>query len=114
MVHLKPITLENPDKREEFAKKLAELTPGFSGADIANCCNEAALIAARRQAENVTFKDFEAAIDRITTGIEKKSKVLSPLEKKKTAYHEAGHVVASHFLPFADPILKVILCTQQN
>lgn len=107
MVHLKPITLENPDARAEIAKKLAELTPGFSGADIANCCNEAALIAARRQAENVTLKDFEAAIDRVTAGIERKSKVLAPLEKKKTAYHEAGHVVASHFLPFADPILKV-------
>ncbi|KAJ3412367.1 Serine/threonine-protein kinase [Chytridiales sp. JEL 0842] len=104
-VHLKPIkTTEN---RERLAKKLAALTPGFAGADIANVCNEAALFAARRNADNVIESDFEAAIERVIAGLEKKSKVLSPEEKKTVAYHEAGHAVAGWFLRHAHPLLKV-------
>jgi AFG3 family protein len=104
-VHLKPIkTKEDIDK---ISKKLAALTPGFSGADVANVCNEAALIAARHQGETVVEADFEAAIERVIAGLEKKSKVLSPSEKKIVAHHEAGHAVAGWFLEHAHPLLKV-------
>lgn len=105
-VHLGPIKLENKIT-DEFAGKLAALTPGFSGADIANCCNEAALIAARNDAEFVTIKHFEAAIERVIVGLEQKSRVLSPEEKKTVAYHEAGHAICGWYLKFADPLLKV-------
>jgi AFG3 family protein len=80
----------------------------FVGADIANVCNEAALIAARDAHEEVTSKDFEKAIERVVAGMEKKSQVLQPDEKKTVAYHEAGHAIAGWFLEFADPLLKVI------
>ncbi|KAJ3401821.1 AAA ATPase afg3 [Chytriomyces hyalinus] len=104
-VHLKPIkTSENVDN---LAKKLSALTPGFAGADIHNVCNEAALIAARMGAETVTEKHFEMAIERVIGGLEKKTKVLSPVEKKTVAYHEAGHAVAGWFLEHANPLLKV-------
>ncbi|KAF9174728.1 AAA ATPase afg3 [Mortierella sp. AD011] len=104
-VHLRPIkTTEDIPK---LAQKLAALTPGFSGADIHNVCNEAALIAARHNQETVVEADFEAAIERVIVGLEKKSKVLSPEEKKTVAYHEAGHAVAGWYLEHADPLLKV-------
>jgi AFG3 family protein len=90
-----------------MSKKLAALTPGFSGADVANVCNEAALIAARRQADTVVEADFEAAIERVIAGLEKKSKVLTPSEKKIVAHHEAGHAVVGWFLEHAHPLLKV-------
>eukprot|EP01091_Cochliopodium_minus_P004879 TRINITY_DN1477_c0_g1_i1.p1 TRINITY_DN1477_c0_g1~~TRINITY_DN1477_c0_g1_i1.p1 ORF type:complete len:615 (-),score=229.79 TRINITY_DN1477_c0_g1_i1:35-1879(-) len=108
-VHLKPLILENttPGHLEEIAKKLAVLTPGFSGADISNVCNEAALIAARGDSLNVTFSHFEQAIERVIGGIEKRSKVLSIEEKTKVAYHEAGHAVVGWFCKHADPLLKV-------
>jgi len=86
---------------------MAALTPGFSGADIANSCNEAALIAARRKGTDVTLKDLESALDRVMGGLEKKNKVMSAKEKKTVAFHEAGHVVAGWFLEHADPVLKV-------
>ncbi len=86
---------------------LASQTPGFSGADIANICNESALIAARRGREAVVMKDFYDATDRIIAGLEKKSKILSGKEKKTVAYHEAGHATISWFLPNADKLLKV-------
>ncbi len=105
-VHLKPLKLEHPIN-DEFAGKLAALTPGFSGADIANCCNEAALIAARHDADCVTIKHFEAAIERVIVGLEQKSRVLSPEEKKTVAYHEAGHAICGWYLQHADPLLKV-------
>lgn len=105
-VHLKPIKLDTKDT-DELAQKLAALTPGFAGADIHNVCNEAALIAARNMEETVKEKDFEAAIERVIAGIEKKSRVLAPEEKKTVAYHEAGHAVAGWFLENADPLLKV-------
>lgn len=113
LVHLGPIKLatEAGQTIEEAANKiargLAALTPGFSGADIANVCNEAALIAARDGDKNVVKAHFERAIDRVIGGMEKKSKVLAPEEKKTVAYHEAGHAVVGWFLEHADPLLKV-------
>jgi AFG3 family protein len=108
MVHLKPLRLhEKLHDVQDLAHKLAVLTPGFSGADIANVCNEAALRAARRMAEFVESVDFDTAIERVIVGLEKKSRVLSPEEKKTVAYHEAGHAIAGWFLEHADPILKV-------
>ncbi|KAK6331090.1 AAA ATPase afg3 [Orbilia brochopaga] len=105
LVHLKRIvTLENLD---ELAGKLSALTPGFSGADIANCVNEAALIAARKIADSVALTHFEQAIERVIGGLEKKSLVLSPDEKKTVAYHEAGHAVCGWYMQHADPLLKV-------
>ncbi|KAG0069587.1 AAA ATPase afg3 [Linnemannia elongata] len=104
-VHLRPIKTE--EDLAKLGQKLAALTPGFSGADIHNVCNEAALIAARHNKETVVEADFEAAIERVIVGLEKKSKVLSPEEKKTVAYHEAGHAVAGWYLEHADPLLKV-------
>lgn len=92
----------------EFLKgRLAALTPGFSGADIANCVNEAALIAARYNAESVSMAHFEQAIERVIGGLEKKSLVLKPQEKKTVAYHEAGHAICGWYFEYADPLLKV-------
>ncbi|XP_070497577.1 mitochondrial inner membrane m-AAA protease component AFG3L2 [Chironomus tepperi] len=91
----------------ELSRKMAALTPGFSGADIANVCNEAALIAARDLNTSIILKHFEQAIERVIAGMEKKTNVLSPDEKKTVAYHEAGHAVCGWFLEYADPLLKV-------
>lgn len=102
-VHLKPIKLS----KDVDVKKLAAQTPGFAGAEIANVCNEAALIAARRDKEAVDMQDFQDAIDRVIGGLEKKTKIISPEEKKIVAYHEAGHAVAGWFLEHADPLVKV-------
>ena len=104
-VHLKPLKT-NLDKIS-LAKKLAALTPGFTGADIANVCNEAALIAARDLNESIVMKHFEQAIERVVAGMEKKTNVLQPEEKRTVAYHEAGHAIAGWFLEHADPLLKV-------
>jgi len=104
-VHLGELKTEL-DKME-LAKKMAALTPGFTGADIANVCNEAALIAARDLSENIVLKHFEAAIERVVAGMEKKTNVLGKEEKKTVAYHEAGHAVCGWFLEHADPLLKV-------
>jgi AFG3 family protein len=102
-VHLKPVKLaEGVD-----AKKLSAQTPGFAGAEIANVCNEAALIAARRNKEAVDMQDFQDAIDRVIGGLEKKNKIISPEEKRIVAYHEAGHAIAGWFLEHADPLVKV-------
>ncbi len=102
-VHLKPLVLADTVD----TNFLASQTPGFSGADIANICNEAALIAARRRKEKVDEKDFSEAMDRIVAGLEKKSKIISPEEKKIIAYHEAGHAVVSWLLKHVDPLMKV-------
>lgn len=107
MVHLKPLTIEKDLSRELIAEKLALLTPGFSGADIANVCNEAALHCARREGDAIGERDFETAIERVIVGLERKSRVLGKDEKKTVAYHEAGHAVCGWFLEFADPLLKV-------
>ncbi|KAI3380472.1 hypothetical protein SNEBB_008891 [Seison nebaliae] len=111
-VHLTPLRMnlisdEKIDEKKEWAKKLSALTPGFSGADVANVCNEAALIAARQLSDFVEWKHFEMAIERVIAGLEKKTQVLQPEEKKKVAYHEAGHAVAGWNLKYADPLLKV-------
>jgi cell division protease FtsH len=102
-VHLRPLVLDNTID----IPFLAAQTPGFSGADIANICNEAALIAARKKADAVGKMDFLDAIDRIVAGLEKKSKIISPEEKKIIAYHEAGHALVSTLLKHVDPIVKV-------
>jgi AFG3 family protein len=102
-VHLKPIKLApDVDPRE-----LAAQTPGFAGAEIANVCNEAALIAARHDKESVEMIDFQDAMDRVIGGLEKKNKLISPEEKEIVAYHEAGHAVAGWYLEHADPLVKV-------
>ncbi|KAH0617832.1 hypothetical protein JD844_016458 [Phrynosoma platyrhinos] len=106
-VHLRPLKLDASLNRDNLARKLASLTPGFSGADIANVCNEAALIAARHLSDSINQKHFEQAIERVIGGLEKKTQVLQPEEKKTVAYHEAGHAVAGWFLEHADPLLKV-------
>ncbi|XP_067928332.1 mitochondrial inner membrane m-AAA protease component AFG3L2-like isoform X2 [Watersipora subatra] len=90
-----------------LARKLAAATPGFSGADIANICNEAALIAARDNQTSINDSNFEQAVERVVAGLEKKTQVLGPEEKKTVAYHEAGHAVAGWYLEHADPLLKV-------
>src|SRR5690606_19967624 len=102
-VHLAPLKLAG----EVDAKKLSAQTPGFAGAEIANVCNEAALIAARRSKEAVDMHDFQDAIDRVIGGLEKRNKIISPEEKRIVAYHEAGHAIAGWFLEHADPLVKV-------
>ncbi len=104
-VHLKPIK----KSKDLNIKKLAEQTPGFAGADIANICNEAALIAARKGKEEVEMQDFNDAIDRVIGGLEKKNKIILPEEKKVIAYHEAGHAVSGWFLEHAHPLVKVTI-----
>ena len=104
-VHLRKLKLD-PDLDRDF---LAKQTPGFSGADIANVCNEAALIAARHNKKYVTKEDFLAAVDRIIGGLEKKNKVISPAEKRTIAFHEAGHATVSWLLKGASPLVKVTI-----
>uniref|UniRef100_A0A8C6MLN9 AFG3-like AAA ATPase 1 n=1 Tax=Nothobranchius furzeri TaxID=105023 RepID=A0A8C6MLN9_NOTFU len=106
-VHLQPIKLDPSLDKDALARKMAAATPGFTGADIANVCNEAALIAARYLSPAVSHTHFEQAIDRVIGGLEKKTQVLQPTEKKTVAYHEAGHAVAGWFLQHVDPLLKV-------
>lgn len=105
LVHLKKIVTSVD--MDYLTGRLSALTPGFSGADIANCCNEAALIAARANAPSVAMTHFEQAIERVIGGLEKKSLVLNPEEKKTVAYHEAGHAICGWFFEHADPLLKV-------
>jgi AFG3 family protein len=104
-VHLKPIKIS----QTLDIHKLAEQTPGFAGADIANVCNEAALIAARKGKDAVDMSDFQDAVDRVIGGLEKKNKLILPEEKEIIAYHEAGHAVCGWFLEHAYPLLKVTI-----
>ncbi|KPP70536.1 AFG3-like protein 1-like, partial [Scleropages formosus] len=106
-VHLHPLKVDTSLDKDGLARKLAALTPGFTGADIANVCNEAALIAARHLNPFINTKHFEQAIERVIGGLEKKTQILQPAEKKTVAYHEAGHAVVGWFLEHADPLLKV-------
>jgi len=110
-VHLKGITLEG--EIDDIAGRLAGLTPGFAGADIANICNEAAIVAARRKAEAVAVDDFEKATDRIIGGLES-NKIMSKEERSIVAHHEAGHAVAGWFLEHADPLLKVTIIPRSS
>lgn len=102
-VHLGPIKTS----KEVESRTLAAQTPGFAGAEIANVCNEAALIAARKDKKSVEPIDFQDAVDRVIGGLEKKTKIISPEEKKIVAYHEAGHAIAGWYLEHADPLVKV-------
>lgn len=104
-VHLKPIKIS----QKLDIHKLAEQTPGFAGADIANVCNEAALIAARKGKDAVDMSDFQDAVDRVIGGLEKKNKIISPEEKEIIAYHEAGHAICGWYLEHAYPLLKVTI-----
>jgi cell division protease FtsH len=118
------ILIDKPDRRERLEifkvhtrdlilgkdvdlEVLAGQTPGFAGAEIANVCNEAALLAARRGKEAVEMEDFEQAIDRVIAGLEKKNKIISPEEREIVAYHEAGHAIVGWFLQYTDPVVKV-------
>ena len=109
-VHIKGLKVA-PDFNLDF---MAKHTPGFSGADIANVCNEAALTAARKGKAEIETQDFLDAVDRIIGGIEKKSSIITPFERKSIAYHEAGHAVTSWLLPHADPLFKVTLIPRGN
>ncbi len=102
-VHMLPVK----GGKDVDPEKLAAQTPGFAGAEIANVCNEAALIAARKNKKAVEMQDFQDAIDRVIGGLEKKNKIISPEEKKIIAYHEAGHAICGWFLEHADPLVKV-------
>ncbi len=104
-VHLKAIKISDEVKPQI----LAEMTPGFAGADIANICNEAALVAARREKTAVDLEDFNYALDRVIGGLEKKNKLISPEEKEIIAFHEAGHAVCGWFLEHASPLVKVTI-----
>ena len=104
-VHLKTIKTNDTVNPEV----LAEMTPGFAGAEIANICNEAALIAARRNQDSIGLDDFNYALDKVIGGLEKKNKLISPDEKKIIAYHEAGHAICGWFLEHAMPLVKVTI-----
>ena len=106
MLHLAPLTLNLEIPITQYAKRLAALTPGFSGADLANICNEAAILAARKNKDSVDKSDFETASERIIGGLES-SRKLDPKDRQVVAYHESGHAAAAWFLEGADPILKV-------
>ena len=107
-VHLKKIKVNKDKTRDEYAAKMSALTPGFSGADIANVCNEGAIIAARNNKKSVAMKQFEDATERVIGGIEKKT-VMTAEERKTVAYHEAGHAVAGWFLENSNPLLKITI-----
>ncbi|CAD8109614.1 unnamed protein product [Paramecium primaurelia] len=108
MVHLTPLKLDPSKTMEEYAKRLATLTPGFSGAEIANLCNEAAIMAARANKIYVDSNDFEMASERVMAGLEKK-RIISEEERKTVAYHESGHAVVSWFLQGGHPLLKLTI-----
>jgi AFG3 family protein len=107
-VHLKKIKLNDKLPKEDYARKMSALTPGFSGADLKNICNEAAIIAARKSLTTVSIKEFEEATERVIAGIEKKLP-LSDNERRTVAFHEAGHAVAGWFLKYSSPLLKVTI-----
>jgi len=100
--------------REEVAQRLASLTPGFAGAQIANICNEAAILAARRGLEAIDMDCFEGAVDRVIGGLEKKNSVMTPEELRTVAYHEAGHAIVGWYLEHCDPLLKVTIIPRMS
>lgn len=110
--HLSPITLEKTP--EFYAPRLAPLTPGFSGADIANVCNEAALHAAKNKETQVTAQDLEYAVERVVGGTEKRTHAMSPGERKTVAYHEAGHALVGWLLKHTDALLKITIVPRTN
>ena len=108
LVHLTPLKLDPSKSNEEYARRLATLTPGFSGADIANLCNEAAILAARKNKRYIETIDFEMSSERVLAGLEKK-RIISKHERQVVAVHESGHAVVSWFLEGGNPLLKVML-----
>ena len=111
-VHMKKVKAKGD--LSVYAQRLAALTPGFVGADIANICNEAAIVAARKSKSFVDMNDFEAAIDRVIGGLERRNALMTPDEKRTVAFHEAGHAIAGWFLEHADPLLKVTIVPRGN
>ena len=107
-MHLDKIKVNPEHTKEEYARKLSALTPGFSGADIMNICNEGAIIAARRDSKAVTVRDFEMATERVIAGIERKLPQ-SKEERRTVAYHEAGHAVAGWFSKHSAPLIKLTI-----
>jgi AFG3 family protein len=108
-VHLKPVSISKDLPEDDVAQRMAALTPGFAGADIANVCNEAAIFAARRNAESVEMVDFERATERVIGGLPKQNSLMSSEEKRTVALHECGHAIAGWFLEHTDPLLKVTI-----
>ena len=108
-VYLHKVRLSDEFPLDVVANKLAALTPGFAGADIANCVNEAALIAAREDADSIRFEHFERAVERVSFGLENHNKVISPAERRVIAYHEAGHAICGWYLKDSDPLVKVTI-----
>merc|ERR1719253_712228 len=113
-VHLKPISIVEGLDRSSVAERMAALTPGFAGADIANICNEAAIFAARRDSAGVDMQDFERATERVMGGLPKDNSMMSETERRTIALHESGHAVAGWFLKNADPLLKVSIQPRSN
>jgi len=114
LVHLKPIQLIEGQDVEAVAQRMAALTPGFAGADIANICNEAAIFAARRNAVGVEMVDFERATERIIGGLPKENSLMSQTERKTVALHESGNALAGWFPKHSDPLLKVSIMPRSN
>ena len=108
MVHLKPLKLDPSKTIEEYAKRLSTLTPGFSGADIHNLCNEAAILAARKNKNHIETIDFEMTSERVLAGLEKK-RIVSEIDRKIVAVHESGHAIVSWFLEGGSPLLKLTI-----
>ena len=108
MVHLKPLKLDPSKTIEEYAKRLSTLTPGFSGADIHNLCNESAILAARKNKNHIETIDFEMASERVLAGLEKK-RIVSEIDRKIVAVHESGHAIVSWFLEGGSPLLKLTI-----
>jgi len=114
MVHLRPVKLDAALQMMSVAQRMATLTPGFAGADIANVCNEAAIVAARRQAKAVEMEDFERATERVMAGLPKETNLMGEAQRRTVALHESGHAVAGWFLKYADPLLKVSIVPRSS
>merc|ERR1740121_1074483 len=113
-VHLKPVTLDENLDLESVSKRMAALTPGFAGSDIANICNEAAIFAARRDVAAVEMEDFERATERVMGGLPKTNSLMSKKDRRTVALHESGHAVVGWFLEHADPLLKVSIVPRSS
>merc|ERR1711904_626471 len=113
-VHLRPVKVDPNESTEVVARRMATLTPGMSGAEIANICNEAAIFAARRDSKYANLMDFETAVERVIGGLKKQNNLMSETDRKVVAIHEAGHAVAGWFLEHTDPLLKVSIVPRSS
>merc|ERR1719393_689879 len=113
-VHLKPVKVDPNESTDVVSRRMAALTPGMSGAEIANICNEAAIYAARRDSKVVNLMDFETAVERVIGGLKKQNNLMSETDRKVIAIHEAGHAVAGWFLEHTDPLLKVSIVPRSS